>query len=93
MSQVIPLIIKELESMKKYPEQLYYKGSLELLSRPKISIVGTRRPNSYTRGITLELSKNVISNKKRECTLIIKTPTKYLNYAIISAWKKEMQEH
>jgi transposase len=23
----------------------------------------------------------------------IKTPTKYLNYAIISAWKKEMQEH
>jgi cytochrome bd-type quinol oxidase subunit 1 len=24
---------------------------------------------------------------------IIKPPTKYLNYAIISAWKKEMQEH
>jgi 5-methyltetrahydropteroyltriglutamate--homocysteine methyltransferase len=23
----------------------------------------------------------------------IKPPTKYLNYAIISAWKKEMQEH
>jgi hypothetical protein len=23
----------------------------------------------------------------------IKSPTKYLNYAIISAWKKEMQEH
>jgi hypothetical protein len=23
----------------------------------------------------------------------IKPPTKYLNYDIISAWKKEMQEH
>ena len=59
MSQIIPWIIKELESMKKYPESLYYKGSLELLSRPKISIVGTRRPNPYTRGITLELSKKL----------------------------------
>jgi hypothetical protein len=26
-------------------------------------------------------------------TNTIKPPTKYLNYAIISAWKKEMQEH
>ncbi len=59
MSQVVPWTIKELESMKKYPEFLYCKGSLELLSRPKISIVGTRRPNPYTRGITLELSKKL----------------------------------
>ena len=55
----MPRIIKELESMKQYPELLYYKGSLELLSRPKISIVGTRRPNPYTRAITLELSKKL----------------------------------
>ncbi|MFZ3052941.1 MAG: DNA-processing protein DprA [Sulfuricurvum sp.] len=70
MSQYVPSRIKELESMKKYPDELYFKGSLDLLSRPKISIVGTRRPNPYTRALTLELSKNVISNKKRECTLI-----------------------
>ena len=66
----LPFKINELDCMKKYPESLYYKGSLDLLCRPKISIVGTRRPNPYTRALTLELSKNVISNKKRECTLI-----------------------
>ncbi|MDD5716243.1 MAG: DNA-processing protein DprA [Sulfuricurvum sp.] len=56
--------------MKRYPEKLYSRGNLNLLTQPKISIVGTRRPNPYTRAITFELSKNVISNKKRECTLI-----------------------
>jgi DNA-binding response OmpR family regulator len=40
-----------------------------------------------------------IKTKDPECVVImmtaysIKPPTKYLNYAIISAWKKEMQEH
>lgn len=70
MLSTISFPIGELQSVKKYPDKLYYKGSLDLLYRPKISIVGTRRPNPYTRAITLELSKNVISNKKRECTLI-----------------------
>lgn len=51
--------IRELEKMKRYPESLYYKGSLSLLSRPKISIVGTRRPNPYTRSMTYELSKKL----------------------------------
>jgi putative transposase len=31
--------------------------------------------------------------QKSNDDLAIKPPTKYLNYAIISAWKKEMQEH
>ena len=70
MHTEIPFSISELSSMKRYPEKLYYRGDLGLLQRPKISIVGTRRPNPYTRAITFELSKNVISNKKRECTLI-----------------------
>jgi DNA processing protein len=48
--------------MKKYPEPLYYRGSLDLLSRPKISIVGTRRPNPYTRAFTLELSRKLAQN-------------------------------
>lgn len=51
--------ILELEAMKHYPETLYYKGSLSLLSRPKISIVGTRRPTPYTRAMTYELSKKL----------------------------------
>ncbi|MCX6061540.1 MAG: DNA-protecting protein DprA [Campylobacterales bacterium] len=59
MSQSVSWRIKELESMKKYPHELYFKGSLDLLSRPKISIVGTRRPNPYTRALTLELSKKL----------------------------------
>lgn len=57
----IPNNIPELEAMKKYPALLYYKGSLELLMRPKVSIVGTRRPNPYTRAMTLELSKKLSS--------------------------------
>lgn len=56
---IIASRIAELEAMKRYPDTLYYKGSLSLLSRPKISIVGTRRPNSYTRALTYELSKEL----------------------------------
>jgi DNA processing protein len=70
MHNCVPFLIPELSSLKRIPEKLYYRGDLGILNRPKISIVGTRRPNPYTRAITLELSKNVISNKKRECTLI-----------------------
>ena len=54
--------IKELDSMKKYPEDIYYIGNLELLDRPKISIVGTRKPISYTKSFTHTLSSK-LSNK------------------------------
>jgi len=53
----IEFAIPELESMKKYPDQLYSKGDLEMLKRPKVSIVGTRRPSSYTRIHTHELAR------------------------------------
>ena len=59
MFNTVPLRISELESMQQYPKSLDYKGSLELLSRPKISIVGTRRPNPYTRSVTHELAKKL----------------------------------
>jgi len=56
LSQHIP----ELESMKKYPLELFYNGNLELLTRKKISIVGTRKPSKYSRtaiqNISLALS-------------------------------------
>lgn len=68
MDNTISFSIPELSSMKRYPEKLYYRGNLSLLKRPKISIIGTRRPNQYSRAMTLELSRNVISNKKRDCT-------------------------
>jgi DNA processing protein len=57
MSQNIIETISELELMKKYPKELFYKGNLDLLKRPKVSIVGTRRPSNYTRQFTYTLAK------------------------------------
>ena len=57
MSNVITEHILELDTMKKYPPELFYKGNLSLLQRPKVSMVGTRRPSAYTRQFTYALSK------------------------------------
>lgn len=57
MSQNITEHICELDNMKKYPKKLFYKGNLELLNRPKVSIVGTRRLSSYTQGFTYTLAQ------------------------------------
>jgi len=59
--RVIDFDIPELISMKKYPDKLYVKGNIELLKRPKISIVGTRRPSAYTKRYTYELAKSISS--------------------------------
>lgn len=48
--------IPELEAMKRYPESLYYLGNPELLQRPKISIIGSRKPTQYSRYMTEMLS-------------------------------------
>lgn len=40
-----------LEGLKNPPEALYYMGDLSLLERTRVSIVGSRRPNAYTRAI------------------------------------------
>lgn len=64
MSHLIDFEIDELNSMKKYPPQLFFKGNPKLLKKRKVSIVGTRRPNSYskqfTHKIASELSKRDI---------------------------------
>ncbi len=56
MSQILTQYIPTLEGMKKYPSTLFYKGNLDLLQRPKVSIVGTRRPSNYTRQCTYTLA-------------------------------------
>ena len=66
MFDTIPFHIDELEPMTQYPKSLFYRGSLELLARPKISIVGTRRPNPYTRALTYELA-----NKLSGCGIVV----------------------
>jgi len=57
MSSVLSQHIRHLEAMKKYPSTLFYKGNLDLIKRPKVSIVGTRRPSNYTRHCTFSLAK------------------------------------
>jgi DNA processing protein len=49
--------IPEFEFMKKYPKELFYAGNIDLLQRRKVSIVGTRRPNQYTRNYTAKLAQ------------------------------------
>lgn len=55
--KIIDFNITALESMKKYPTVLYAKGDLELLKRPKVSMVGTRRPSAYTKRFTYDLAR------------------------------------
>ena len=55
-TQEISFQIKELDSMKKYPKNLYFRGNVSLLQKKKISIVGSRKPNQYARHKTQELA-------------------------------------
>ena len=55
--------IEELDSMKKYPQKLYFFGDTNLLQKKKISIVGSRKPNQYARHKTTEVAKK-LSNAK-----------------------------
>ncbi len=57
MTGTIDHPIPELGLMKKYPDPLYYRGNPSLLERPKISIVGTRKPSTYTRQFTYDLAR------------------------------------
>jgi len=58
-TQEINFHILELNSMKKYPKLLYYKGNTSLLNRKKIAIVGSRKPNQYARAKTEELARKL----------------------------------
>ena len=57
--QEISFHIKELESMKKYPQTVHFLGNTEFLQKKKISIVGSRKPNQYARHKTAELAKRL----------------------------------
>lgn len=51
--------IPELNQMETYPEKLFYIGDKELLKKRKISIVGSRRPISYTKNHTFEIANKL----------------------------------
>ena len=59
MIKTIDFRIKQLENMKTYPHELFYLGNSTLLHKKMISIVGTRRPNSYTKKFTHELAQKL----------------------------------
>lgn len=42
--------------MKSYPKQLFYDGNSELLKRRKVSIVGSRKPTTYSRTYTQKIA-------------------------------------
>ena len=53
----IPPILQNLEAP---PSELFYKGDLTLLeSAPKIAIVGTRKPNPYTKAFVATLASQI----------------------------------
>jgi DNA processing protein len=59
MIREVDFHIEALEAMKVYPQKLFYRGNLELLQRPKVSIVGTRHPIAYTKMMTQELARKL----------------------------------
>ena len=67
MSLQIDFHIQELEAMKKYPKKLFYKGDIQLLKKSKVSIIGTRRPSSYTKKFTHQLSNEL---SKRDVVIV-----------------------
>jgi DNA processing protein len=61
MISKIDFQIDELFLMKKYPNELFYIGNIELLKKRKIAIIGTRRPTSYTKEFTYKLASKLSS--------------------------------
>ena len=43
----------------KLPSKIFYKGNINLLERHKVSIVGSRRPSSYSKNLAFELAKKL----------------------------------
>lgn len=59
MTKNIPFHINELDNMKAYPKDIFYRGKLELLNKQKISIVGSRKPIQYSKLLTHEISSKL----------------------------------
>jgi DNA processing protein len=56
MRELTPLP-QSLKALKKSPKQLFYRGDSTLLQKQKVSIVGTRHPNQYTKEMTIRLAQ------------------------------------
>jgi DNA processing protein len=61
MIKKVTTTISKLEQMTNYPKELFAIGNLELLKKPSVSIVGSRRPNQYAQQYTHQIA-NRLSN-------------------------------
>ncbi len=52
---------RHFSEMKKEPKEIFFRGNTMLLERPKVSIVGTRKPNQYTKQMTADLAHRLAS--------------------------------
>lgn len=59
--------ISELHDMKKYPTKLFFSGDKNLLTKRKVSIVGTRKPSKYSRELTHRLASSL--SKRDVCVV------------------------
>ncbi|MDD3324977.1 MAG: DNA-protecting protein DprA [Sulfurospirillaceae bacterium] len=59
MISTVDIHVEELEIMKEYPKMLFYIGNLSLIQKPKIAIVGTRKPINYTKSLTYEIAQKL----------------------------------
>lgn len=58
MKNIVDENIKETYGLSKY-KTLHYSGDILMLKRPKISIVGTRKPTNYTKDMTYKLASEL----------------------------------
>jgi len=58
--RILEEIPGEIARLKRAPERLWYRGNPALLNRPKVSIVGTRRPSPYTREMVRTLARELV---------------------------------
>jgi len=47
--------------MRSYPKQLFVQGNADLLQRPLVSIVGSRRPSPYSLQLTQQLAARLVA--------------------------------
>lgn len=59
MIQTLSSPIKEFNKLKKHPKKIEYIGNINLLYKRKISIVGSRSPNAYTKLYTHQLANEL----------------------------------
>ncbi|MGG7073466.1 DNA-processing protein DprA [Campylobacter sp. 9BO] len=50
-----------LKRLKNIPKELFYSGNLELLSLPKVAVVGSRKASVYTKECVNELCKTLVN--------------------------------